>query len=89
MKESKIEKEVCEYAESLGWLVYKFTSPGQRAVPDRIFLRMYKCFFIEFKSLGKRPSKLQQKRIAELRKQGFNVWEVDSIASGKQIIDSM
>lgn len=89
MRESLIEKKVCEYAESLGWLQFKFTSPGQRSIPDRIFFRAGVCFLIEFKAPGKRPTKLQQKKINDLRKQGFYTWVVDSIELGKEIVDSL
>ena len=49
MRESTIEKEVCKYAESLGWLQYKFLSPNVRGIRDRMFMRGGMGFFIEFK----------------------------------------
>lgn len=87
MRESKIEKEVCKYAEKLGWLVFKFISPGLRGVPDRFFLRNGKIVFIEFKAPDKEPSKIQWKRIGEIRKQNFYVGIVDSIEQGKQLFN--
>jgi hypothetical protein len=33
--EKVIEAKVNAYAQSKGFLVYKFTSPARRAVPDR------------------------------------------------------
>ncbi len=87
MKESKIEKEVCIHANTLGWLDYKFVSPGLRGVPDRMFLREGLLIFIEFKTLGEKPSKIQSKRILELMNQGFAVYIIDDIDKGKNLFN--
>lgn len=51
--EKEIEKKVCDYAKASGMLVYKFTSPARRSVPDRLFIPEGKsAFFIEFKREG-------------------------------------
>jgi|TARA_R110000803_G_scaffold116981_1_gene185536 Holliday junction resolvase len=89
MLEKTIEKQVCDYAKQKGWLVYKFVSPGQRGVPDRIFLREGSCFFIEFKATGKKPSKLQWRKINELRDIGFDVYVIDKVHEGKIIVDAI
>ncbi|RTL05688.1 VRR-NUC domain-containing protein [Candidatus Dependentiae bacterium] len=88
MLESKIEKAVCAYAKSLGWLVYKWVSPGNRGVLDRFFIRDGVIIFIEFKALGKKPSKLQQKVIHTLKHNKCKVYVVDSVAKGKSIFDT-
>lgn len=87
MLESKIEKTVCKYAESKNWLTFKFVSPGNRSVPDRIFMRSSEMFMIEFKAPGKKSTKLQCKTHREIDAEGFTVWEVDSIEYGKYVID--
>jgi hypothetical protein len=88
VRESKIEFEVCKYAKSKGFKAYKWSSPGNRGVPDRIFMRIYKrIFFIEFKATGKKLSKLQVLVIKILRTMEFDVYVVDSIEYGKEIID--
>ena len=87
IKESTIESKVCRYARSLGWLAYKFTSPSFKGVPDRIFIRKGVIFFIEFKSLGKKPTKLQAKTIDRIRSQGFDVYVVDNIDKGYKIFN--
>lgn len=51
--ESKIEADVCAFARNQGMDVYKFTSPSNRAVPDRIYLYKGHAMFIEFKRTGK------------------------------------
>lgn len=82
--EKDIEKKVCEYARSLGMLVYKFTSPGRSHVPDRLFITANgEVFFIEFKRKGKKPTEAQEVEIAKLRKQGATVYVVDNVKDGK------
>lgn len=87
MLESKIEKDVCNYAKAKGWLVYKFSSPAQRGVPDRILFKSGVIFFIEFKAPGKKPTKYQQKTIEKFRKQKIDVFVIDNIEDGKKCID--
>ena len=51
MLEKQIESKVVKKAKELGFLTYKFSSPSNRGVPDRIFISPYgEVFFIEFKS---------------------------------------
>lgn len=88
VRESEIEKKVCQYARSKDWLTYKFVSPSNRGVPDRIFIRSGNILFIEFKSPGKHPTKLQNKVIDRIRSQDFNVYVIDSLKDGYKIVDS-
>lgn len=77
--ESKIEAEWNKVAKANGWLVYKFTSPMGNGVPDRIYFRDGQCLMIEFKRAGKKPTSLQEKVQAELRKAGMTVLVIDRI----------
>ena len=88
MKESTIESKTVNYAKSKAWLVYKFTSPANRAVPDRIFIRRSIVFFIEFKAPGKKPTKLQKKVHNDINFHKFFVYVVDNLHFGKLVIDS-
>lgn len=88
MRESKIEIEVCEYAESLGWEVHKIKSLSKRGFPDRIFFRKGKIFFIEFKVEDGKPRKQQSKRIEELEDQDIEVYVIDSIEKGYNLLKS-
>lgn len=88
MKESIIENKVCEYAKNKGWLVYKFTSPGNISVPDRIFIRREIIFMIEFKAEGKKPTKLQEKTINKIKNEKIEVFIIDNIDKGIKIINS-
>ena len=87
MRESEIEKEVCLYAKSKGWLTYKFISPSSKGVPDRILLNNGKVIFIEFKANKKLPTKLQNKIISNIRSKNIQVYVIDNINDGKKLID--
>ncbi len=82
MLERDIERKVCERAKRAGWLAFKFTSPQQRGVPDRLFIRDGQIVFIEFKRTGEQPTKLQARMIARLREAGCTVFVCDSVEGG-------
>ncbi len=85
MRESEIEKKVSNYAKTKGWLSYKFVSPANRGVPDRIYLKEGKCIFIEFKAPKKKPTKLQDKVIERIRNEDIPVYVIDDVDEGKKI----
>lgn len=85
--EKVIERRVSEAARARGWATYKFTSPGNRAVPDRLFLRNGDAFFIEFKRRHKLPSLAQQREHDKIRARGFAVFVVDSVECGLALLD--
>lgn len=85
VSESYIEKKVCECAKRNGWLTYKFSSPAQRGVPDRIFLKGGSLKFVEFKAPGKRPTKLQLAIHARIRAERFEVFVINNIEEGKKL----
>jgi len=88
--EKFIEAKVVAYAKSKGCLVYKFTSPSFRSVPDRIFVTPYgTVFFMELKRKGQQPTAAQAVEIAKIRKQGVEVWVIDNVEDGKNAIDVM
>lgn len=86
--EKDIEGKVVKFAKSLGCLVYKFTSPSQRSVPDRLFIMPggRGCFFIEFKRLGLKPTPAQEVEIAKIRRQGVYVGVIDNVNAGKATV---
>ena len=88
MLEKQIEKAVCDYAKSKGILVYKFSSPAHRSVPDRMFITPEgHMFMIEFKSAKGRVTSAQVREMARLTDYGISVFLVRSIENGRQIID--
>lgn len=89
MLEKTIERHIVTYAKNKGIISYKFSSPANRSVPDRIFINEYGVIvFIEFKSLGKSLSKLQQFTFNKLKARGCNIHIVDSIEQGQFLIDN-
>lgn len=85
--ESKIESRVSSYAETLGMLSYKFTSPSNRGVPDRIYLYKGHAMFIEFKRTGRNKLDPLQVAVAErFAKQGFNVRVCNDEDRGKDML---
>lgn len=89
--EKDIEKRVCDYAKAQGCLVYKFTSPARRSVPDRMFIMSHGkgVFFIEFKRRGKKLSEAQTVEKAKIENQGITVWVVDNVEDGKHAVRHM
>ena len=87
--EAKIEKAICDYAKSKGFYVRKFKSPGQRAVPDRIFISPSGgVFFIEFKASGKTPTKLQYREINIIRNHNVKAYWTDDIKDGIKLVEA-
>lgn len=78
MRESFIERKCCEWAKVNGWLAFKFTSPNNRAVPDRLFIKDGRVVFVEFKAPGKQPTKLQASVINLMRARGATVFVIDN-----------
>lgn len=83
--ESKLEKQVCDYAKSKGFEVEKIGKEGR---PDRMFI--YKCsvFFIEFKAPNKPLRENQRVKIAKWRKNGAEVYIIDTLKDGIKIINN-
>lgn len=79
MQESTIEAYLRDRVKALGGKAYKFVSPGNVGVPDRLVcLPGGRVVFVELKAPGKKPTALQntqQRRLAEL---GFLVLTLDS-----------
>jgi len=88
MKESEIEKKVCDYAKTLGGIAYKFVSPARRSVPDRLFVMPGGIsFFVEFKTPTGKLTTGQEREIRRLRDQGQFVYIISDVELGKTIID--
>lgn len=75
--EKDVEEKWCKVARSFGWKAYKFSSPGNSSVPDRMFIRNGLVFFIEFKRPGNTATKNQLEEHKELRQKGMLVWVID------------
>jgi hypothetical protein len=86
MLERDIEREACAQAKALGWLVYKFTSPNRRSVPDRMFIKDGRVVFIEFKRPGGRLTEAQARELVRLRLAGVETGVADSVELAMELL---
>ena len=89
MLEKAVEKALIRECKKIGWLCFKFTSPGRRSVPDRLCITdTGKVFFVELKAPGKIESKNQLREHKKLRAQGCTVYgTIDSLQKIKELIE--
>lgn len=79
MRENIIESYLRNQVKILGGKAYKFVSPGNAGVPDRLVcLPGGIIIFIETKAPGKKPTVRQKKKQRELMKLGNCVLILDS-----------
>lgn len=77
MKESDIEARLVKGVNALGGWAYKFTSPGNVGVPDRlVVLPGGYIIFVELNTETGRLSAMQEYQHFQLRKRGAVVWVV-------------
>lgn len=74
MKESQIEKYLVRKVKEHGGLCYKFTSPGNPGVPDRlIILPDGRTIYVELKTEVGRLANIQKWQRSEMEKRGADV----------------
>ncbi|MEB1809043.1 MAG: VRR-NUC domain-containing protein [Bacillaceae bacterium] len=79
MRERDIENYLREQVKKIGGRAYKFESPGNAGVPDRlILLPRGRVEFVELKAPGKKPTALQIAQHRKFEKLGQNVLVIDS-----------
>ena len=83
MLESKIEKDCVKWATLNGWQSFKFVSPSNRGVPDRIFLKQGNTVFVEFKTATGKLSALQSRQIEKIRANDFKVFIIRNLEGFK------
>lgn len=77
MLEKDIERKFGEMIKKHGGICYKWTSPGNRGVPDRIVLLPDGVtYFVELKKPGGVVSKLQRKQMARIEALGTRCFVV-------------
>lgn len=87
--ERRLEKLVVLHAKRLKLEVYKFSSPGRRGVPDRMFINTRgRIAFLELKAPGKRPDALQLREIALMRKRGVLVGWSSQLLECQDFLDA-
>lgn len=90
-KESAVEAHLVGRCAELGLLCLKFTSPGRRAVPDRIVLGHDAdghsvTLFVEVKRPGEKPRANQAAMIRYLRDHGAHAVVVDSTTAVNELL---
>lgn len=74
MREKDLERRLTQGVKKLGGKAYKFVSPGNAGVPDRLLVMPGgRVAFVELKAADGRLSPCQKIRIAELKRLGADV----------------
>lgn len=89
-EEKRLENKLVRAVKKRGGLALKLVSPGFDGLPDRLILIAVGNFaFVEVKAPGKKPRKLQEVRIRQLRALGFLVFVLDDEKLIGGIIDEI
>lgn len=79
MREREIEEYLRLGVKKLGGIAFKFTSPGNAGVPDRLVVMPgNRIYFVELKRPGGKTSQLQDRQIGRLRDLGCKAFVIDS-----------
>lgn len=90
MRESELEKKFTGMVRKAGGKAYKFVSPGNDGMPDRlVVLPGGRMGFVELKQKGRKPRKLQRFRMTELEALGCFTAVVDGPESAACAIRSI
>lgn len=73
--------------EKLRGVAVKYTSQTEVGYPDRLCLVNDRCFWVELKTTGERPTAIQEYRHRQLRRMGQRVYVVDSTESLEAVIE--
>lgn len=90
MRESALERRLVREVERIGGKAPKWTSPGNRGVPDRlVILPGGRTVYVEMKAPGKPLEPLQEKWAKTLRNLGHEVYKIDSVEGIEQFIQEV
>lgn len=89
MIESIIENEGVKYARARGWLVYKWSSPGNTGILDRLHFKNGISFAIEYKATGKKASPKQRIEALNLKLAGIPCRCCNTVQAARDFIDLM
>jgi hypothetical protein len=79
MREKEIEIYLRDQVKKAGGKAYKFESPGNDGVPDRLVIFPgNRIYFVELKAPGRKPRPLQVKQMNTLSGFDCNVRMIDS-----------
>lgn len=90
MKESQIERNLVDRIKTRGGLCYKFVSPANPGVPDRVIIVPDgRTVFVELKTESGSLSKIQERQISEMRKRGADVRVCKGLESVKDLVEDL
>lgn len=90
MNESAIEARLVRAVKASGGLCYKFVSPGNPGVPDRIvILPGGRVIFVELKTEVGRLSGLQKYQSSELERRGVDIRVLKGLDQVKAFLDEV
>lgn len=85
--EKYLERKLVERIKAHGGLCLKFASVTEAGYPDRLCLMPHgRTLWVELKTTGRKPTKLQEIRHQELRERGFSVYVVDDMITLEQAV---
>lgn len=89
MIEKQIERYLVHQIGLLNGLCFKFVSPSNAGVPDRLCLIYGYAFFVETKAPGEKPRELQKAVAKQIRKRGTKVYCMSSKEQVDDLIRSL
>lgn len=90
MKESAIEARLVRMVRDRGGLCYKFVSPGNPGVPDRIIITPDgRSVYVELKTEIGRLANIQKWQLEELRKRGADVRVLRGLEEVKGFVEEV
>lgn len=85
--EKVFERTASKYVESVGGIAVKLLSQFINGLPDRMFLLPYgQVIFVEFKSTGCKPRKIQEVIMRRISNLGFTVLVVGTVNEYEELI---
>ncbi len=90
IKERDVERYFKAQLEKRGALVFKFVSPGQIGVPDRVVLLPGgRVVFAEMKAPRAKPRPLQRAVFSRMARAGHPVYIIDSREAVKKFVEEV
>ena len=90
MKESTIEARLVKLVRERGGLCYKFVSPGNPGVPDRIVITPEgRTIYVELKTEVGRLANIQKWQLGEMKSRGVDVRVLKGLAQVKAFVEEV
>lgn len=81
IRESEIEAYLRDKVKAAGGRAWKWVSPGNVGVPDRIVMFPARIIFVEMKAPGRKPTAMQEAQHRNIRALGHIVEVLDTKAA--------